>query len=338
MLTIRDIAKKANVSVATISRYLDTQKKALVHPETQTRIEKIIRKFKYVPNQSARALSRQRTNNLGMVTAFSTDVVKSTYYEGLIAGIIQGISASSYDLKWIMIRDHEIAQCNAKDLIQKHGLDGAIFFTWQLFPKLASQVERCSHLPMVVINDYTPHVRSSIVYCDSAPGVYSVCSHFAEKNYKTAGMFRGPEYISWDVKNRFSVFKKACKKLRLATNAKYWYQAAGLYETEGYNVMKASIKNGKLPRAIFCANDDLAHGTIRALKEARIRVPEDVAVVGFDDSPKNEFMSPPLTSAKQPLEAMGKAAVETLIQIIDKKNKTPIQIKFKPELVIRESA
>ncbi len=337
MLTIRDIAKKAKVSVATISRFLHPETKHFVHPETQERVEKIVQKYRYIPNQAARALSKQATNTIGMVTAFSTDVVKSPYYEGLISGVIEGIRSFTYDLKWVMIKDEEIPSCNLQDLLQKHAVDGVVFLTWSLYPKLIREIEHHSNLPAVLINDYEPNVRSSIIYCDSSEGVRELCAHFLAKGYKTIGMMRGPEYISLDAKERFNAFKKASLKLKFRLNPKFLYECPRFDEKAAFEVMTSWIVKGALPRAIFCANDDLVRGALRALKQEKIRVPEQVAIAGFDDSWRNEVFIPSVTSIRQPLEVMGRVAVETLINIIARNVKPPIQVRFKPELIIRNS-
>ncbi len=337
MLTIRDIAKKARVSVATISRFLHPETKHFVRPETREQIEKIIHRYHYIPNQAAQALSKQTTNNIGMVTAFSTDVVKSPYYEGLIAGIIEGIRPFTHDLKWIMIKDEEIQNCNPKELLQKHAVDGVVFLTWRLYPKLIHEIEHRSNLPVVLINDYESTIRSSIVYCDSGNGVLEICKHFVQKGYKTIGMIRGPEYISLDAQKRFKAFKSAAHQLGFRVDPKFLFECQRFDETDGYQAMKTWIENRKLPRAVFCANDDLARGAMHALQEKNISIPGQIAIAGFDDSIRSESLNPSLTSVRQPLEAMGRAAVQALINMITKKAKSPIQIRFEPELIVRQS-
>src|SRR6185295_9360141 len=120
MVNIKDIAKEAKVSIATVSRLLDPEKRELVHPDTRERIEKIIQKYRYTPNRAARALSKHTTDTIAMVTQFSADVVKSPYFQGLISGLIEGIRPLHYDLKWIMIRDDEMKSCTLSELLQKH--------------------------------------------------------------------------------------------------------------------------------------------------------------------------------------------------------------------------
>lgn len=338
MATIRDVAKQAGVSVASVSRYMDPDKKRFVHPDTQKQIESVIQKLHYIPSPSARSLSKQSTNTVGMVTPFSTDLVKSNYYEGLISGVITGMQTCRHDLKWIMIRDSEIENCNVKDLLHRHAVDGVIFLTWRLFPKLIHEIETHTKLPVVLINDYNPSVKSSIVYSNNQNGVETICRFFLRQGYKTMGMLRGPEYISLDARARFKAFKLVMKKLGLKLVENFLPQALRFDELDGHAVMTAWIKSRKLPRAIFCANDDLARGAIKALKEEKIKVPQEVAVAGFDDSDKNASLVPSLTSVRQPLETMGRSACEILLNLVTKKVKGPVQTKFDPELVIRESA
>ncbi len=337
-MNIRDIAKKANVSVATVSRLLDPEKRKLVHADTREKIEKIISKYRYTPNRTAQALSRQAENTIGMVTPFSPDVVRSPYFEGLIAGIIEGIGSLAYDLKWIMIRNEDRAHCNLREILQKHSVDGMIFLTWRLFTDLVDEVQHRTDVPAVLINDYAPNVHCSIVYSENQSGVTKICSHLVSQGYKKIGMLRGPEYISHDARERFLAFKANAKKMGFQIKDTFLYECPRFEEEAGYQTMRTWVQRGNLPDAIFCANDDLAVGAIHALRERKIKVPNDVAIAGYNDSPRNAYVIPSLTSVRQPLEAMGKAAVETLVKLISKEAKGAIRLKFEPELVVRESA
>ena len=181
-------------------------------------------------------------------------------------------------------------------------------------------------------------MRTSIVYCENKSGVIKICSYLVEKDYKKIGMIRGPEYISRDACERFFAFKASAKKLGFPLKNEFLYECPRFEEEAAYQTMTLWIKKGNLPRAIFCANDDLAYGAISALRDHKITVPADIAVVGYDDSKRSAMTNPTLTTMRQPLEAMGRAAIETLLQLISKRVKTPIQLKFEPELVVRQSA
>lgn len=338
MTNIRDIARAARVSVATVSRFLDPQKKSLVQTKTREKIEKVIQRYRYIPNRAAQTLSRQLSNTIGMVTPFSSDVVKSPYFEGLIAGIIEGIEPLSYDLKWIMIREQEFRTCDLNSLIQKYSVDGLIFLSWRLMPNLVNEVERHSKIPAVLINDFDAKVKCNAVYCENQSGVFQVCSYLKSKGYKKIGMLRGPEYISLDAKKRFLAFKISAKKLGFRLKDDYLQECPRFEEDSAYEAMLTWIRKGEFPDAIFCAGDAIARGAIRALKQEKIKVPEHVGIVGYDDSNMNDSMIPALTSVRQPLEAMGKASIEILSKLLAKKAKTPIQLKFEPELIVRDSA
>lgn len=338
MLNIRELAKKANVSVATISRALDPEKNHLVCQETLTKIQGMVQKYHYVPNKAARALSRKVSDTIGMVTAFSSDIVKSPYYEGLISGIIEGIRPLHYDLKWIMIRDEEATRCSMTDLMQKHFVDGIIFLTWRLYPDLVREAEIKKSLPIVLINDYIPSIKSSIVYADNDAGMKLLFEYLRSKNYKKIGMLRGPEAISVDAKQRYVAFRKYADQYSFPIQEKHIWQCDYFDFGYAYKIMNDWIKTKDLPEVVFAANDDLAWGVIQALQEQKIRIPDNVAVAGYDGSPIKRCNHPTLTTVKQPLEAIGRAAVETLDKLMQKKAKPSIQLKFSPEILRGESA
>lgn len=337
-MNIRDIADKAKVSVATVSRIMDPGKKKLVNPKTRAKVEKVIRRYHYVPNRSAQALSKHSTHTIGMVTPFSPDIVRSPYFEGLIAGMIEGIKPLSYDMKWIMIRDEEACGLKLNDLLQRHAVDGVVFLAWRLMSELVKEIEKKADVPAVLINDYDEHVRSSIVYCENKPGMKQICAFLASKNYSKIGMLRGPEEVSPDAHERYEAFKAGLKQHKIAFHEKYTEKCERFDEDSGYRAMQRWFDRGDLPQVIVCANDDLAWGAMRFLQKIKVRIPEQIGIVGYDDAPRSEWTHPQLTTVRQPTEEMGKAAIETLIKLISGKDKKPVQIKFEPRLMIRESA
>jgi DNA-binding LacI/PurR family transcriptional regulator len=336
-VNIKEIAKKTNVSVATVSRFLDPDKRSLVHPKTREKLEKTIRAYQYIPNRAARALSKRSSETIGMVTPFSADIVRSPYFEGLIAGIIEGIKPYHYDLKWIMIGYDEGKQCNLEELLQKHAVDGLVFLSWRLLPKLVSEIEKKARIPAVLINDYDSKVRCSIIYCDNGVGIQELCSHFRHRQYKQIGIIRGPETISPDAQKRYRAFKNFSKHEGYTLNKNFIFKSEQFSENEGYRIMKQAIQSHALPNAIFCANDDLAWGALEAVLEDKLEMPKDIAIAGFDDSKKKTLRGFGLTSVAQPLEAMGQAAIKTLMKLISGQAKGPIQLKFEPKLIVRDS-
>lgn len=338
-MNIRDIAREAGVSVATVSRILDPNKQHVVFPETREKVSAVIRKYNYVPNRLARSLSRRSSDTIGMVTPYSTDIVKSSYFQGLIAGIIQGLRPLLYDLKWIMIRNEEADSFDLETIMQKYAVDGLIFLSWRLMPKLVAELQSEPDFPAVLINEFDPSLHANIVYSENKSGIQKGCAYLLSKGYKQIGMLRGPEYVSLDAKERFATFEKFMKENQLPISQQHLFQASDFTEDKGYAVMKQALEKGiQLPRALLCANDHLAYGALRAFREFKISVPEKIAVMGYDDLESNDRQIPPLTSLRQPLEEMSSMAIEILMkQMMDPKLK-PVQMKFEPELVLRQSA
>lgn len=337
-MNIRDIAKKTKVSIATVSRYLDPDKRSLVNVETQKILERVIRQSNYIPNQAARMLSGKKCETIGLLTPFSSDVVRSPYFQEIIGGILEGVRPLHHDLKWIMLRNEEISTCNFKAILRKHWIDGLIVTSWQLFSGLIKEIESLPDIPAVLINCFSPAVRCSIHYVDNRFGVEQALDYLLSKKYRTIGMMRGPEYSSWDAMERYKAFKAFFKKKNIKVKPEYVRECPRFEKESASQVMDKWIREGKLPRAILAANDDMAYGIIHALEAHGIKVPQEVAVCGFDGIQAPMSEKSVLTSVRQPLEAMGRASAETLVRLLEKKAIPPIQSKFNTELIRGDTA
>ncbi len=337
MLGIREIAKKAGVSVATVSRCLDPEKRELVREETRKKVNAVIKSLNYIPNRAARILSKNKTETIGMVTTFSSDIVLSPYFQRLISGIIEGIKETSYDLKWILIRDEDQEGITLKSIVDQYLVDGIILLNWNLFPKVVQNIGGSSHIPAVLINDYHNKINTHIVYADQKHGVEELLKHFKKKGYHKIGMIRGPEYVSYDAKARYQFFKTLAKKMNFKLDNNFNINSSRFEVEAAYHSVLSQWNTQKKPDVFFGANDDIARGVIKALKHLKIKVPEDIAVVGFDGSQLKEADWCEVTTIEQPLEKMGEKAVRVLIEVMDNSVKVIQRIKFDPKLVIGKS-
>ncbi len=277
--------------------------------------------------------------HLGLVAPFSPDIVRSPYFCDLIAGIMTELMESKCRLEWIMIRDKDLSSYYLDNLRREYPhVEGLIILSWKHFERLILELQETRTLPAILINDNDPRIRLNFVYCDSKSGIREMWKHLQGKKYPTLGVLRGPEDISTDAKERFEEFKKCAQDANSPLQEKYLVQAGRFDEDAGYDAMKKWIATGDLPRAIFCANDDLARGSIRALHEKNLRVPDDVAIAGFDDSKRDLAHDIPLTTVRQPLEELGASAVQTLLRLLDRRVKPPVVIRFDSKLVVRDSA
>ena len=347
--SITDVAREAGVGIATVSRCLDPMKRREVSEGIRKKVDDAIRKMGYGPNPRARRKKTKKQFTLGLLTSLSKDIFNSRYHTGILSGIFDRIGKTNHDLKFILLKDGHYARL--EEMLFEHGLDGLMILTWRIHPNLVNLVESSAgDIPLVVFNDYSPNLRVNILYTDVREGVKQAVFYLLEKGYRRIGMLSGPTKIlfregnktfevpSIDVEEKTEGFRDAFKEKGLSISNRLIRRCLSYTEGAGYAEMKAWIKKGTLPEAVVCANDEIALGTLRALKEARIWSPEKIALIGFDDIEKAKLISPSLTTIRQPLYQMGLDAVDVLVERVECPGKESVQRKYMPELVIRQTA
>ncbi|PIQ87596.1 MAG: hypothetical protein COV74_00100 [Candidatus Omnitrophica bacterium CG11_big_fil_rev_8_21_14_0_20_45_26] len=280
----------------------------------------------------------EKPKTLGLVTAFTPEIFKSEYFTRIISGIIDALSDIRYDLRFIMVKEDEDPR-KPKDILSEHHVDGLMFLTWRIHPKFVEEaLTGFSDLPVVLINDYVPEVKTSIVYCNNRIGARKAMYHLISRGFKRIGMIQGPDDVSLDAAERYQIYREMLEEAHIKFNPDYFRKCDYFFEEDGYLKMLDMIQNVKpLPQAILCFNDDLAIGAIRALKEEKIRVPGQVAIMGYDGIERGKYVDPPLTSVRQPLEAMGREMVRICVNVLEGLQKPPIKKEFQPEIMIRRS-
>jgi DNA-binding LacI/PurR family transcriptional regulator len=188
------------------------------------------------------------------------------------------------------------------------------------------------------------------VSTDIDAGMALAVAHLVKKGHRKIGMLHGPMSVPFkigtkkilvpfiDTRLKEDGFKKALKAKRVTVKKKWIRKGDTNTEGEGYRVMKKWLREKSLPEAILCGNDDLAFGALKALRDAGRRVPQDMAVIGFDDNERAKKFSPPLTTVRQPLARMGKDAVDILIRQIERPATRTISKRYFPELIVRRTA
>ena len=275
---------------------------------------------------------------LGLLTAFTPEIFKCEYFTRIISGIIDALRHTNYDLRFVMVKEDEDPR-DAKEIIQQHSVDGLMFLTWRIHPKFVEEAQSgFQKLPVVLVNDYTPQVKTSIVYCNNSIGSQKAMRYLLSRGYKRIGMIQGPDEASLDAVERYQTYKRMLEEASLVLDPQHFRKCDYFFEEDGYLKMLDMIrKSDKLPQAIFCFNDDLAIGAIRALKEDGVKCPGEVAVIGYDGIERGKYVDPPLTTVRQPLEAMGREMVNILIDVIEGRAAPPVKREFQPELMVRRS-
>lgn len=331
MATIADIAREAGVSLTLVSRVLNN--KSGVSPENRKKILEVIDKYHYVPNSIARSLVLQKTQTIGVVM----DDLCDSYFFDLISGIQDAGEAHGYNILFCNSRTDVETRLRYVEYFSQGRTDGMIAYGSnmaddRLFRNMA---ERTSCF--VLIEGQIPGGRINNIQLDNFSGAYRAASHLIELGYRNIVHFTGNMNFHITLE-RLNGFVQAMQEHGIPINENTIIYA-DYHETLAYEQMNRLLDGGFVPDACFAAADKTAFGVIRSIYEHHLRVPEDIAVIGFDDDvpDSRDMVFPQLTTMKQPLYEMGKASVELLIHTIEHPGAEPQVKVFEPEFIIRDT-
>lgn len=327
MATIKDIAKKANVAVSTVSYVLNNKKK--VKPETKERILRVMKECNYQPRTAARSLKTKQTLTIGVMLPDITNL----FFTEIIRGIED--TANEYGYNIILCntdRDSkkELAYLNT---LYSKDIDGIIF----VGPCLNQSIIRNKQdTPIVSINSRYGDLISSISV-DFVKGGYLATKHLMERKNTEVIFLSGPLNVS-TTNERFTGYINALRSEGFEYNELLAYQCEISFQG-GYNIIESvySKITGGI-KSIFATSDVIALGAMRALIEKGIKIPEDVSIVGYDDISMASMYMPSLTTIRQPKYMMGQIVVKLLMKKIAEDSSENEVITLEPELIIRESS
>lgn len=279
-----------------------------------------------------------KTGTLGILTAFSPEIFRSEYFRLILSGIVTAAACTSHELRFLMLRDEE--KGNLGRVLSGHTLDGLLILTWRIHTPALEEL-RCGGkiIPTIVINDFVPGLRFNAVYTDAEAGARLAMRYLFNRGYRRIGMIQAPSEDSLDAREREKVFRNMLEEGGITLEPDHFKKCDYFFEEDGYLKTMEMIQTARtLPRALLCFNDDLAIGALRALREEKILVPQEVAVMGFDGTERGKYVNPPLTTISQPLEQMGREMVRMLMSLLEREGTAPLQMRFDSQLVIRQSA
>lgn len=319
-----DVATHSGVSHQTVSRVLNGHKS--VTEKTRKKVLKSVKELGYRPNLTARALVTGKTATIGVLSHDTTLFgPASTLHSVQSAARENGYRTTIYSLK---SEDSESIVSGISELIND-GVDGIVIIAPQIRgTKEVSNV--IGNFPAVLVENESSAALPS-VNVDQLYGAFELTRHLISLGHKTIAHISGPK--DWyETSKRIQGFKKALSENKLE-NSFIW--EGDWSARSGYELTKKIIKNKKIT-AIFAGNDAMALGALKALSEADLNVPNDMSLVGFDDLPESQFLTPALTTAKQDFHAVGDQALGILLGLINN-SKGRMNVAIKPEMVIRAS-
>jgi len=329
--TINDIAARARVSVATVSRVLNNSPK--VNPQTRQKVLSIIKKFNYNPNPLARGLIKQKTENIGLFVPLSPHFFSQYYFREIVRGISEILISTRYELIIKQPKNFD-AYLGYPSEVSLDSFDGLILISPPKDDHLVKYLETFRKKPTVLIN-----FRSSFlnfVDLDNVSEAKKMTEYLINLGHKKILFINGIA-TSLNSLDRLEGYKLALIENNISYNPSLVFYA-DFDQAKAYAFMKEFLDSGESIDAVFCANDLMAIGAICAIKEKGLRVPVDIPVVGFDDIDVAGYFDPPLTTIRQPLFEMGKKAAELLLnQIENGETIKQEDVIFQGELIIRKS-
>lgn len=335
-VTIKDIAKALGISTSTVSRALRDSYE--ISPETKQLVLECAEKLNYRPNPIALSLKERRSRSIGVVVC---EIANSFFSQ-----IINGIESIAYDKGYnvIISQSNESYEREIMDLhyLASRSVDGLLI-------SLSTETNDTSHLkslhekglPIVFFDRVTDDIKTHSVIVDNFRGAYEATEHLIHQGYRRIAAIANSEFLSITIE-RLAGYREALKNNGIEENDNYIKHCfyGGMIFSEIEESVNKLLTLEKKPDAIFTTSDKLTTGCLKTLKRRGLKVPEEIALVGFSNSDIAELLNPPLTVVRQPAIEMGKAAIELLLQLIE--SKRPVKQFEKriltPELLIRESS
>jgi len=329
--TIKDITTIAEISYSSVSRALNGLKG--VSEETRQKIKKIAEEMEYTPNAVARGLVQKQTGTLGLILPDITN----PFYPEIARGVEERASLAGYNT-FLCNTNYDLSKEKSYllNLLEKR-VDGIILAP---VSSQSNLFEQRKHLPVpfVYLGNTPERTKYSFVITDNVRGGYLATRTLIEKGYRRIGFISGKDEES-PVGGRFTGFKEAMDRYNIEVNDDYT-QLKSWRLKSGYEIIKQMIDSGVYPEAVIAGNDILAMGILQGIKEKGLNVPEDIAVIGFDDIPYASWPAINLSTIRQPKSRMGKSAVEILLDQLQTENEQDTsfiakKIILDPELILR---
>ncbi|MBE1491563.1 LacI family DNA-binding transcriptional regulator [Plantactinospora soyae] len=329
--TLQDVADRAQVHRATASRALNPATRSLVNAETADRVERAAQALGYRPNPIARSLKTARSASIGLVIPDLTNPL----FPPIARGVEDVLGAVGYNA-WIVNTDNDPArEAAAVESMRSRNVEGYVFATARLEHPLLEQLA-AAESPVVLVNRRAGRSDIPSVTADDATGVSLAMRHLVELGHRRIVHLAGPQGLSTGL-SRLRAFRQALADHDLDNAPERLVVCRSFTESAGAEAVHGLLSAGVDFTAVLAGNDLLALGCYDALGEQGLRCPEDVSVVGFNDMPFIDKLSPPLTTVRIPHYELGAEAARLLLEGLNEPQRHPRSILLPPTLVVRRS-
>jgi LacI family transcriptional regulator len=328
-MNIKTIAKLANVDHSTVSRAL--RNSPVVKKSTRDRILKIAKEYDYVPNEIARSLKTQNTRIIGLLVSD----IKNPFFTEIISATESYLARNKYNIilcntNYSIPKERELL-----NLLFSRGVDGIIFSPTSMIHLHTKFFKRYS-IPAVLLDIDCRNLETNSVFVDQEVGAYSAITFLLQKGHRRIAFLAGPQTMS-SSEQAIVGFRKAHNDNNVMVDETLILRIPQNYDIAYSETLKLLKKSIGIT-AIFSLTDFMCIGVYRALQEQGLRIPQDIAVIGYDDLPFSRFMQPSLTTVRQPSREIGNNAAQIILDNIKAYSEwEPMTVKLKPELIVRDS-
>ena len=330
MASLQDVAHRARVSIATVSRVLNKSQKVV--PETRAAVEQALRDLGYRPSRVARRL-RMKAGNAHLVGLIIPDIQNPFYAE-----IARGVEDVAYKNEYALLLSNSDDNLEKErfylNVMRSESVDGLVLPPFDESDAAVVEMVR-SGMPVVCVDRSLARVKTDLVEVDNYRGAVEAVTHLLDKGHQNIGLIEGRTQVSTSRERRRG-YLDALAARGIAAR-KELMRAGDFKQASGRVLANELLDLRKPPTALFVLNNLMAVGALAAVHQRGLRVPQDVAILGFDDLPWAEALDPPLTVVRQPAYEVGRQAMELLLKRIAEPERPPVTVRLLPELIVRKS-
>ncbi len=329
MATITDVAREAGVSVATISRVINNNAK--VTPDTRAKVLDAIERLQYQPNVLARNFRRSESRVILVLCPNFTN----PYYANVVTGISDTARQSGYSAMFCTTQGDKQLEKDFLDMLKAKRADGAILLATENSERFMMHL--AEQHPIVQCSEYFPDAGLSHVSIDNYKAARHAIRYLTGLGHKQIGFITSNDaYLSMN--RRLQGYKDALEQAGISFSAELvQYTGEGYHFSNGVKAIRNLLALPKPPTAVLCVSDILALGAIRGAEDAKLKIPEDLAVIGFDDVEYATMFKPHITTVRIPCYNLGVSSMEILLNLMKEKKATCREVVLDFELVVRDS-
>jgi LacI family transcriptional regulator len=331
--TIKDVAQKANVSIATVSLVINNKKR--ISDQTREKVNSVIKELNYHPSHSARGLVSSKTGNIGFILTEDHFLRSEPFYTRIFLGT--EFEARQNEQYILLTTVPSVFSRNEKlpRFILERNVDGVII-AGKVSPQLIERLEKFN-LPLAFVDYFPPSEKHPVALIDNVSGGLIATQHLIDIGHKKIGFVAG-DINHPSIRDRFQAYKMALERAGIKYNTS-WYVIDEDYPARknGFNAAKNLLRKNKDITAIFACNDAMAIGVMQFLKENNYKIPEDISLIGFDDVEADLSLDPPLTTIRVSKIEMGVEVMRLMTDILKNKSRTSKKVLVPVELIVRKS-